>query len=132
MITLKEVFIGVGGVALTLVGVGLYEHYKTPAAPTYAPGGTKGSLDYNLSSGSMAGVTLSLSGTNVATYSPPQMGGAVTSVSSDTPSVATVAMTSAQLATVTAVKAGTATITVNWTDASGSSQSSTTTITVTA
>lgn len=129
MDTTKKVVIGVGvGVAI-LAAVGLYEHFKKPAAAQVLTG----SPSVVLAPGTMANAILSLGAGGTYTFSLPAGASFATTQSaftSNNPSVIPTPTSSTSPVTLKPMALGQTTLTINWVDASGNAQSSNVLITV--
>ena len=115
---------GVGG-----VGGGIWGAKMALAAPA-----TPGSISIIVTPGAMTGISTSLSANPLIVLTPPPNNGSITGVASSNVGVVTQGQMSggASSETVAAQSIGSATLTITWTDASGTAQTSTLPVTVTA
>lgn len=118
----------VAAVAATL-GLWYYEKHKAASGPVYFGGGV---IPYTLTPGVMTPVALSLSGDNQLALTPPTGVTAPANVVSTDATTVSVGTPAGATVTATAVKIGTTALSAVWTDASGTSQTSTITVTVSA
>ncbi len=131
MDTVDKVLIGVGVLAAGLTALGIYEHYKAPAAPAVLTGTSSATL----APGVMQNVILSLGAGQTYTFSLPAGASFATTQSaftSDQPSVVPTPTASVSPVVITPMAVGQANLTVNWVNSAGAAQTSTVLITVNA